>query len=104
MLSKFQFNLLTAASAVVLGLVVFNTVISTQNRDSQLDLAKRQQFVQQTMQLENLYREFVKSLAELAIKNDDKEIINMLASQGVNITSKPPAVADSPAQVKKAGK
>ena len=104
MLSKFQFNLLTAASAVVLGLVIFNTAISTLNRDSQMDLAKRQQFVQQTVQLESLYREFVKSLAEIAIKNDDQEIVKMLAGQGINITSKPPAVTDASAQVKKAGK
>lgn len=94
MLKKWQFNVLTALAALVLVLVVFNAVIFTQNRAAQGQLAQRQQFVQQTVPLETLYREIVKALAEMAVKSNDQQVMGMLATQGLSITvNNPPAGA-----------
>ena len=100
MLKKWQFNLLTALSTLVLVLVVFNAVTFTHNREAQGQLVQRQQFVQQTVPLETLYREIVKALAEMAIKSNDQQVLGMLAAQGLNVTvnSPPAGAAEAPAQ------
>ena len=103
MLSKRQFNVLTALGAVALVLVVANGVLFTQNRANQSVLNQRQQFVQQTVPLEGLYREIVKALADLAVKANDREVLNMLSSQGISVTVNSTNLpADAP--VGKAGK
>jgi len=92
MLSKWQFNVLTALGVLALLLVVANGVLFTQNRASQGSLNQRQQFVQQTIPLEGLYREIVKTLADLAVKGNDREILNMLGSLGISVTVNNPTV------------
>jgi hypothetical protein len=91
MLSKFQFNLLTALCAAALLLVLFNSVLFTLNRDAQGELNKQQQFIQQTMPLEGLYRDIVKALAEMAVKGNDRKVLDMLAAQGLNVSVQKPA-------------
>jgi len=56
------------------------------NRGGQIEVNSRQQYIQQSIQLEGLYREIVKALADLSIKNNDKQIRDMLASQGITVT------------------
>jgi|SRR5450755_1965746 hypothetical protein len=104
MLSKSQFNVLTALGAVALVLVVVNSVLFTQNRATQLGLSQRQQFVQQTVPLEGLYREIVKSLADLAVKANDREVLNMLAAQGFTVTVNGPATSPADAAPRKGEK
>ena len=48
------------------------------------------------MQLEGLYREIVKGLAELGVKNSDTQIIQMLAALGINVSANPPAAVAAP--------
>jgi len=93
MLSKFQFKLLTALGATALLLVLFNSVLFTLNRDSQAELNKQQQFIQQTLPLEGLYRDIVKALAEMAVKGNDRKVLDMMAAQGLNVSVQKPAVA-----------
>lgn len=95
MLSKWQFNVLTAAGVMALCMVIFNAVMLTQNRDSQAKLAQRQQFIQQTVPLESLYREIAKALAESAIKSNDQQVLSMLSSQGLNVTVNTPSAASA---------
>lgn len=102
MLTKWQFNVLMVFSAFALMLVVFNIVVAMQNREAQTQLIKRQQFVQQTVPLETLYREIVKALAEMAVKTNDQQVVDMLASQGLNITVNGPAGAVQVVPAKKA--
>lgn len=98
MLKKWQFNVLTWLAALAVLLVIANAVLITQNREIQADLAQRQQFIQQTVPLEGLYRDIVKTLAEMAIKSSDRQVVNMLSSQGLSITvNPPPAAANEPA-------
>jgi hypothetical protein len=85
MLSKLQFNLLTALGAIALLLVLANSTLFMLNRQSQEALSQRQQFVQQTIPLEGLYRDIVKALAELGVKANDKQLLGVLAAQGLSV-------------------
>ncbi len=93
MLTKAQSLLLSGLGLLALVLVVANGVLFMGNRANQRLLSQRQQFVQQTAALESLYRDIVKSLAELALKDNDRQILDMLSAQGVNITVNPPSAA-----------
>jgi len=89
MLTLWQHRLLTALGALALLLVLVNGTLFLANRAAQAEITARQQFIQQTVQLENLYREIVKALAELALKNGDNQIIQMLAEQGIGVSGNP---------------
>ena len=97
MLSRFQFNLLTALGSAALLLVAFNSVLFTLNRDAQGELNRQQQFIQQTVPLEGLYRDIVKALAEMAVKGNDRPVLDMLAAQGLNVSVQKAAVTPAEA-------
>jgi len=91
MLLKWQFNLLTVLGVAALLLVLANALLFTQNRSAQGALSQRQLFVQQTVPLEGLYRDIVKALAEMAVKGNDRQVLNMLAAQGLSVTVNSPS-------------
>jgi len=86
MLRRWQFNLLTSLGVAALLLVIVNALLFTRNRNAQSELSQRQQFIQQTVPLEGLYRDIVKTLAEMAVKGNDRQVLDMLAAQGLNVT------------------
>lgn len=101
MLTRWQFNLLTALGAAALVLVVAGAALSAQNRAAQGALVQRQQFIQQTVPLEGLYRDIVKALAEMAVKGNDRQVFDMLSAQGLSVTvndNPAPAAGDVPAR------
>ena len=67
MLTRRQFAALTVLGALALLLALANAALFTINRDAQAALAQRQQYVQQSIALEGLYRDIVKGLAELDV-------------------------------------
>jgi glucose uptake protein GlcU len=91
MLKAWQYRVLIALGAVALLLVVANGVLFTQNRSAQAEVNARQQYLQQTVGLESLYRDIVKALAELGAKNNDQQLLQMLAAQGINVSLTPAA-------------
>ena len=91
MIRKWQFNLLTLLGTVALLLVFANATLLTLNRSAQNALSQQQQFIQQTVPLEGLYREIVKALAELALKNHDPQLLAILSAQGLSVTATEPA-------------
>jgi hypothetical protein len=93
MLSKWQHSLLVGLGTLAVLLVIANGVLFTQNRANQAALNRRHAFVQQTVPLEGLYNEIVKSLAQMAVKDNDRQMLNMLAAQGLTITVNAPAAA-----------
>ena len=94
MLLKWQFNLLTALGAFAVLLVLGNAVLFTLTREAQTALAQQQQFIQQTVPLEGLYRDMVKALAEMGVKANDPQLLGVLSAQGLSI--KVNAVATKP--------
>jgi hypothetical protein len=86
MLSRWQSRLLSAVSTLALILAAGNVALFTQNRSAQTALNAQQQFIQQTTPLEGLYRDIVKTLAETAVRGNDRQVLDMLAAQGLNVT------------------
>ena len=86
MLARWQFNTLIVLGVLSLFLALANATLFSLNRESQAEIAQRQQFVQQSVALEGLYREIVKALAELGARSNDRRILDMLAAQGLNVT------------------
>jgi hypothetical protein len=103
MLKKNEFWILTALAAIALLLAIVNMVVFSQNRAAQAEVGGRSQYIQQAAQLEPLYREMVKALADLAVRNNDAELRDMLTKQGITLTPSPPAPT-APAPEPKKGK
>jgi hypothetical protein len=104
MLKRNEFRILTALAALALLLAVANMVMFSQNRATQAEVTGRAQFIQQAAQLEPLYREMVKALGELAVRNNDTQLRDMLAKQGITVTLNPaPAAPAAPAPEPKKG-
>lgn len=107
MLKKNEFLILTVLAAIGLVLAIANMVMFSQNRASQAEVSGRAQYIQQAAQLEPLYREMVKALGELAVRNNDTQLRDMLAKQGItlSVNPTPPAAPAAPAaEPKKGGK
>ena len=85
MLRSAQFWALSVAALLVLALVLANVFLSRSNAQLQREVNERQLYIQQTLQLEGLYREIVRALAELAVQNKDERLRALLASQGITV-------------------
>jgi hypothetical protein len=99
MLSRIQYLVLCLLGLLAVALVVANGWLATSNRAAQAEINQRQQFLQQTAQLELLYRDIAKGLADLALKSNDRAVLGMLASLGINVSpnpASPPTSAPAP--------
>lgn len=90
-MGRVQFGVATTAGVVALLLLVTNIVLVSLNRGLQGEIAARQQFVQQSVQLEGLYREIVRALAELGARNNDEAVRALLMRHGITYTVNAPA-------------
>ena len=92
MLRKWQFWTLTLLALAGVALAGMNMMLYQGNRAVQAEIAGRQQYIAQSVQLEGLYREIVKALADLSVKAQDGDLRNLLAGQGITVstTSSPP--------------
>ncbi len=93
MLSKTQFLFLMGLSVLVLIVVVTDAALVISNRASQAEVSNRQQYIQQSLQLEPIYQALIKALAELSESKSDEALRQILATQGINVTA-----AQQPAQ------
>ncbi len=93
-MSKVQFWIVTAVALLGLASTGVNIGLLTVNRGAQAEIAKRQQYVQQSVQLETLYRELVRALGELSARRDDPALRGLLQRHGIN---PPPAASPAPA-------
>ena len=106
MLKKTEFWIVTALAAIGLLLAIVNMTLFSQNRAAQAEVTARAQYIQQAAQFEPLYREMVKALSELSVRNNDAQLREMLAKQGIMVSATPPpAPPAAPApEPKKGGK
>ena len=100
MSGKAKSTLLQAIAWLVLAIVISNMVLSQRNRALALDNARQQQFVQSTVPLDALNKELIKALVELALKNQDEQLRNLLASNGITYNFNPATGAAVPAAKK----
>ncbi len=75
------------------GIVAANVSMVALNRASQSEIAERAQFIQQSVALEGLNQEIIRALAELAVRNQDKDVTALLNANGVTFTASAPAPA-----------
>lgn len=96
MLKQNEFRLLTLIAAATLLVALANILLFSQNRERQQEVTSRGQFIQQSVQLEALYREIAKALADLAVRNKDQQLRDMLAAQGISVTVNPAPAPAAP--------
>lgn len=84
-----QYRLVVALGALALVLAIINAILFSSNRQEQNDISTRGQYIQQSLQLEPLYQSLIKSLAELAAKDNDKQLRDFLAAQGITFSANP---------------
>jgi hypothetical protein len=93
-MTKKQKIVLTTLSALVLLLVIVNILIGLGNQSIQTEVSERQQMIAQTLQLENLNRQLITVLANLALKTNDEQLKKLLLESGINLggpeTAAPP--------------
>ena len=75
----------TTLSVLILLLVIVNIVIGLGNQSVQAEIAERQQMIAQTIQLENLNRQLITVLANLALKTNDEQLKKLLAESVINL-------------------
>ena len=90
MLMQWQVRLLTILSALALVLVLTDIVMFSSNQKSQNEFNGRNQYIQQSQQLEPIYQGVIRTLAELSAKSNDEQIKSLLAAQGINFTVNAP--------------
>ncbi|MCV2360339.1 MULTISPECIES: hypothetical protein [Roseateles] len=93
-MTKAQYILTTLLAALAVVLALLNGVLLSTNQTAQAELAQKQGYLQQTGQLEGIYTNIATSLAQLALKDNDRALIDMLGSLGLKVTPNPaPATA-----------
>jgi hypothetical protein len=109
MLNRWQFNVVVLLAVVSLVLVIANMSLFSRNRLQQQEISDRQLYVQQTAQLEGLYQQLIRGIAELSARNNDAALGAVLARQGITFTVTPtaqqnPSAADPGASARTARK
>lgn len=89
MLSRWQFNVVIALAAATLLLVFGNMVMFSRNRAQQQQINDRQLYIQQTAQLESLYQQLIRAVAELSARNNDAALGAVLTKQGITFSATP---------------
>jgi predicted Holliday junction resolvase-like endonuclease len=79
----------TILSCLVLLLVLVNILLAFGNQSLQSEVGERQQEIAQGMQLEALQRQVVSVLAEMAVKTNDAQLKELLATSGFSVDPKP---------------
>ena len=87
--------ILIALAGLAFLLAATNAVLFSGNRALQSESANRGQYIQQSLQLEPVYQALIRTLAELAAKEDDSELRGLLSEQGISFTiTTPPAASE----------
>jgi hypothetical protein len=74
-------------SALALALVVAYMVLVQDNRTVQADVNRRQQFINQSIQLGRINEALIRALAAAAVSNKDDKLRDLLADNGITINA-----------------
>ncbi len=88
-------------SALALLLLVTNIALVNSNGVLQGEINQRQTAINNAVNLSQLNNSLVQALADLSVKNDDKDIRDLLAAQGITIKPKSDAKTDATKETKK---
>jgi hypothetical protein len=82
-MTNFQHRVLTLLGALALAAVAAGIGLSWQNAQHRLGITQGQQYLQQSVQLEGLYRDMVRALAELSARGPDDGLQALLQRHGI---------------------
>ena len=85
-MSRVQYWVATVLGAMCFAAMAVNIALSHGNNLARVDITQRQQFVQQSLQLEGLYREIIRALAELGARNNDGDVKALLLRHGITFS------------------
>ncbi len=88
-LSLKRIGFLTPLGVLLIIFALVNVLLTLGNQSLRVQLAQRQQLINQSIQMEAIHREIVTGIATIAVKTNDAELKNLLASQGVNLGGDP---------------
>jgi hypothetical protein len=80
----------TIVAVLSLVLVGVNIMLALGNQSLQTEVNERQQFIAQSIQLEQLNRQVVAVLANMAVKSNDEQLKKLLTSAGVGLGPETP--------------
>ena len=87
-MSRLQSRIVTAVGVLALLAMLVCATLAATNRGLQQQVGQRQQYVQQSVQLETLYNGIVRSLAELGSRSNDPDLTAMLQRNGISYTDR----------------
>lgn len=93
MLKSSQFWVLSAAGATCVLLAAANITLSMRNQTLQGQVSQRGQYIQQSAQVQGLYRQMAQAVAELSVRNKDAQLQAILTRQGLHVTVRPQSSA-----------
>ena len=74
-------------------LLVVNVCLVNSNRNLQLELGQRQSLISASTAQSQINNALVQALAQASVNSDDKDMRDLLASQGISIKAKQPTSA-----------
>jgi hypothetical protein len=77
-------------------LVVTNISLISNNRTMQIEVRDHQEIINKGMGMSQINQALVQSLADASIKNNDNDIRDLLAAQGITIKPSPQAAVETP--------
>jgi hypothetical protein len=86
-----QWWVLTVCGIILLVLILTNMALFLGNRDKQININSRQQYIQESLVLEGLNRDIISALANLAVRNKDGQIADLLTAHGITVSVSQPA-------------
>ena len=89
--------IMSAIACLTFLLVFINIILFLGNRGIQTEINNRQQFINQSIQLDRLNRELIASLANLGARTNDEQIKSLLAAHGITYSVNPPAASSGQA-------
>jgi hypothetical protein len=99
-LNKQQFYLLSALACVALILAIIDMFLVTANRSTQDEYNARARYIQQSLQVEPVYKDLIRALAELSARQNDPQLRELLLAQGITFSVASPAAAQSAGESK----
>lgn len=96
-MNRLQFAWTTSLGVLCLAAAAASSALALHNAGLRRELGAQQTYLQQSVQLEGLYREMVRALAELGARHDDESLRALLKAHGITYQVQQPAVAPQPA-------
>ena len=96
------YRIVLALSGITFVLVVVYLFLVQQNRSVQAEVNQRQQFINQSIQLNRINDALIRALSAVAVNDKDDKLRDLLAQNGITIDAKTGAPVAAPATGQKA--